>query len=100
MGNEADDGLRVAVVAAIRRLSEEGCPVAGHPEDLADVAVRRWRSSRSRLTKPSMASRIQDLAKGLIEHCEHNPKEVGPLKRDYEHVAECIAPLLVAATAR
>jgi hypothetical protein len=60
---------------------------------MAQMAFRRWRSfsRRSRIRKASRADRIRDLARGLVEAFEPDPRLVGPLMRDYECVAEAFA---------
>jgi hypothetical protein len=80
------------VEAAIRRLWEEGCPVAQDPPATARVALRRWYSVERRHGRtPSREIRIGDVARGLIEVFERDPRLVGPLKRDYLCVAEAVA---------
>ena len=87
--------MRGQVVAAIARAWDEGCPVARQPEKIAPIALRRWCSSNWRGVQRSDAKgRIRDLAKGLIAHFESDPTLVGPLRRDYEYLAECIAEAL------
>jgi hypothetical protein len=84
------------VVAAIARARDEGCPVASRrPEEIAPVAIRRWYSSNRRGLKPSdRKGRIRDLAKGLVAHFDFEPTLIGPLRKDYEYLAGCVAEAL------
>ena len=88
-----DDYARV--IEAFERLEAEGCPlpVPEQRERMAEVAFRRWRSfgRRSAARHPSRADRIRDLAHGLVDALEPDPRLVGPLMRDYECVAEAFA---------
>ena len=96
---EEHDGGAIDVVSrAIAELWEAGCPVARDSKKLATIAVRRWRSVTRRAHNASISARIEDLVKGLIEQCEPDPRLVGPLRRDYEYLAEQISPLLAKAT--
>ena len=84
---------------AIRRLWEEGCPVAQDAPATARVALRRWYSAERRHGRsPSRDIRINDVANGLIETFEQDPKGVGPLKKDYLCVAEAVATALEERT--
>jgi hypothetical protein len=77
------------------KLWEEGSPIAGQPEKMAQIAIRRYHSAARRGVSPSDAqARIADLTKGLIEHFETNPKLVGPLRKDYQYAAERIDQIL------
>lgn len=82
---------------------EKGCPVAGQDQDAfeetADIAIRRWdsfeRRHRKRLGYPG---RLEDLAKGLRDRFERDPKLTGPLMEDYRWLASRIAEVLSART--
>jgi hypothetical protein len=87
-----------AVVVAIRALWQEGCPVASRAEEMAAVALRRWRSSSRRGIKAEDGpGRVRDLAKGLAARFEQGPSQLGALMRDYECVAERVAQVLPGA---
>lgn len=65
---------------------------------MAPVAMRRWSSfGRRGLHEGDFGARVRDLVKGLIAHFEPEPRLVGPLRRDYECVAERIASVLAQA---
>lgn len=83
-----------AVTLAIARLWEKGCPAAGRPAESARIAIRRWHSVARRERKVTRDARIRDLTAGLIQAFEEDPRLVGPLKRDYECVAEAVANVL------
>src|SRR3954452_11294543 len=92
MGEDVSDKALPDVITTIRRAWDEGCPVAGHPEQMAPVAIRRWESSMRRGIMPSdLEGRTRDLAKGLIAAFEVDPALIGPLRIDYEYLAERIA---------
>jgi hypothetical protein len=80
------------IEAAIHQLWDEGCPVAHDAPATARVALRRWYSvERRHKSTPSREARINDVADGLIEAFEHEPRLVGPLRKDYLCVAEAVA---------
>jgi hypothetical protein len=82
---------------------EEGCPVAGQHQDAfeetADIAIRRWdsfeRRHRRRLGYPG---RVEDLAKGLRDRFERDPKLTGRVMEDYRYLASRIAEALTTGT--
>ena len=95
MADDVSAEILARVVAAIRRASNEGCPVASRPEEIAPIAIQRWGSSSRRGVKPSdRRGRIRDLARGLVAHFDFEPTLVGPLSKDYEYLAECVAEAL------
>jgi hypothetical protein len=95
LADQLEPGDLGAVVSAIAALWEKGCPVASQPEVIAPIAIRRWNSSTRRGVAPDDApGRVRDLARGLVQHFEEDPKLVGPLKRDYECLAEVIDAVL------
>ena len=80
--------------------NDDGCPVAPRTEELANemasIARRRWSSfeRRSKNIPDTMDNRINDLARGLAATFEHDGlRLVGPLIKDYEWLAEQIAPI-------
>ncbi len=88
---------------AIEAAWEEGCAVASTAyetdqiAEMARIAVRRWLSSGRRGVAPDrFDDRIEDLAKGLIERFEKDPRMVGPLRVDYEYLAGRIDEALSA----
>jgi hypothetical protein len=88
------------VERAIAELWEQGCPVAGHPQEMAAIAIRRWFSSARRgIDQQDLQARINDLVKGLIARCEAHPEHVGRIRRDYECIAEASARVLQSIVA-
>jgi hypothetical protein len=95
MPEDVTDAVRSQVVSAIASLWEEGCPVATRPEEMAAIAIRRWMSAERRGVNASdLEGQLRDLTKGLIAHFEKEPALVGPLRADYECVAERVARIL------
>ena len=89
-----EDLIRLAREAA-ESAWEEGCPVASAADRIAPIAVRRWLSSNRRgVAEDQLDHRIKDLAKGLIERFQREPRLVGRLKVDYEYLAGRIAEAL------
>lgn len=85
-----------AVTSAINQLWEEGCPVASRADEMAAVAVRRWATfSRRGVKRDDLFGRTRDLTKGLIAQFEADPAHPGPIRCDYECVAERVAAVLV-----
>jgi len=91
----AEVAFRIAL-AAVEAAWEAGCPDAGSdPARRAAVArraVRRWGSALRRGV--STGRRVDDLAAGLVAAFEPKPELVGPLPRDYDYLAACIATAL------
>jgi hypothetical protein len=48
MSDDVSAETRARVVTAIARAWDEGRPVAGQPEEIAPIAIRRWCSSDRR----------------------------------------------------
>lgn len=70
----------------------DGSPVAGGTREqraeIAAAAIRRIKSfPRRGVQEDDNVGQVVDLAKGLIAVCESKPSVVGPLTRDYEHLA-------------
>jgi len=90
--------LQERLAGVVLQLWDEGCPVAGpsHSVELANVALRRWRSfaRRSKLRSPSPDERREDLARGLRDRLEADRKLVGPLMEDYRYLARALAAVL------
>ena len=59
----------------------------------AQVALRRWQrfDRRSRVKQPTFDHRVEDLAKGLRDAFESDPRLVGPLMEDYRFLARLLA---------
>jgi len=97
-----EETLKQQAVAAVERLWEQGCPVAGPAgrERMVEVGLRRWRSFQRRNRRRSWArgDRIEDLAKGLRDAVEPEPRLAGPILADYRCVAEAIAAVVDPGT--
>jgi len=97
-----DEEIRQRLLLAIAAAWQEGCPIAfpQGSEQLAAIALRRWRSGHRRFRKqpPTRVQRIADLAEGLIQACETDPRLVGPLRIDYIYLAGSLANVFEAAT--
>ncbi len=81
------------VTDAVEACWNEGSPVAGQcAEDwqrTAEIAIRRINSfARREVPAGNHQAQVNDLALGLIQAFEDQPKLVGPLLIDYEYVAE------------
>ena len=92
--SKANDSLLAALSAAW----EAGNPVAGQDEAarlrISSLAIRRINSfARAGTSGLSQQAQVTELAKGLAADLEARP--VGPLIRDYEHLAQ----VLIAAHA-
>lgn len=88
------------LLAVIEAEALSGCPVAGHDDEarqeIAAVAMRRWRSFPRRSARPGRATRderVEDLAKGLRDRFEVDPALAGPLLEDYRHLAARLAAI-------
>ena len=86
---------------AIKAAWEKGCPIASAAYEtaqiagMAPIAVRRWLSFRRRgLAVDRFEDWIKDLAKGLMERFERDPRFIGRLSFDYEYLAGRIAEAL------
>lgn len=94
--------VRGRVVAAIAAAWEAGCPVAGSRAEnqaaIADRCLRRFGSMPRRgIAATDRAGQFRDLARGLVEAADQDPKLVGPLIRDYEWLAERVLIAITAA---
>jgi len=83
-----------------------GSPVAGHDDEsrreIVTVTVRRWRSFSRRSAhhdRATRAERVEDLAKGLRERFEAEPRLTGPLMQDYRQLAAGLAAVLTEVPA-
>jgi hypothetical protein len=90
-----DDAVRRRVVAAIAVSWAEGCPVAdweaANREKTANVAIRRWQSlSRRGIPANDNEAQVRDMARGLVEAFEDDPRTVGPVFVDYQYLASKI----------
>lgn len=102
----AGDQLLGRLVAVVEAGELSGCPVSGRDraarQEIAAIAMRRWRSFARRSAHPGRASdadRVEDLAKGLRDRFEVNPALTGPLMEDYRHLAGRLAAVLIDAPA-
>lgn len=81
------------VLEVLEALNRDGSPVAGTtPEErdrVARLAVRRLRSfnGRTKIRQPTDDDRVDDLAKGLRDQLEFDPRLAGRLIEDYRHLA-------------
>ena len=90
--NDQTDRARRAISDAW----SEGCPVASKTDEIARAAVRRWNSMHRREVGSSKIDRVEDLAKGLVQRFEAEPRLVGPLVEDYRYLASKIVTALMA----
>jgi hypothetical protein len=82
---------------AMAALDRDGSPVV-RPESadkMIDTAWRRWQSfqRRHRKGRGPFEDRVEDLAKGLRDAFEQEPRLAGPLLEDYRHVATVMGRL-------
>src|SRR5262249_40370100 len=85
-------GKENVLCSVLERAAKAGSPVTGITlggwQRMAEIAVRRIDSGERRgVLVLDRRRRVEDLAKGLIAALEERPELVGPLKKDYEHVA-------------
>ena len=64
--------------------------------EMADIALRRWRTfdRRNKKKRSSRADRMEDLAKGLRDAGDMDRHLVGPLMEDYRYLAGELASVL------
>lgn len=90
-----DRTARQAARNSLLGLCASGSPVVREDgiDEMLQVAWRRWQSFRRRNAKRTsdMEARIEDLAKGLRDHFEEDPRLAGPLIADYRFAAEVLA---------
>ena len=92
---KVDPHVVALATAAIKTAWDAGCPVAHAHEQIAPIAIRRWRTSERRgIDQDDYNARFRDLAKGLVAQFERRPELVGPLIVDYEYLASEIAKVL------
>jgi hypothetical protein len=92
--------VRQRAVAAVAAAWGSGCPVADwRPEgqiSIANVCLRRYASlARRGVSAADRAGQVRDLARGLVEASDRDPRLVGPLIRDYEWLAEQVLGAIV-----
>lgn len=71
---------------------DDGSPVAGSTPErravVASTAIRRITSfARRGVPDDDLSRQVLDLAKGLLARVDARPEAVGPLIKDYEHIA-------------
>jgi hypothetical protein len=84
--------LELALIQVLEAAWNDGSPVAGSTLEnrakVAATAIRRINSfSRRGVPEGNHPRQVADLAKGLVAQLEARPHLVGPLIKDYEHVA-------------
>jgi hypothetical protein len=96
------DRLLIVVEAACLA----GSPVAGQDDknrrEIVTVTMRRWRSFSRRSARhdhATYAERVEDLAKGLRDRFEDEPRLAGPLMEDYRRLAAELATVLTGVPA-
>jgi hypothetical protein len=83
------------LVLALESAWSQGSPVAGSDStqraEIVATAVRRIQSfSRRGVPDSDLSRQVVDLAKGLATQFEAKPELVGPLIKDYEHIARLL----------
>ena len=78
----------------IEALQECGC--WSDDVRVVEVAMRRWRSfdRRTKVRRPTVEHRIEDMAKGIRDAIEPDRRMVGPIMEDYRHTASVLAAVL------
>jgi len=94
------DAVRQRAIAAVAAAWQAGCPVAGWQPEVqmksAEICLRRYRSlARRGVSEHDRAGQVRDLARGLVEAWEQEPKLIGPLIRDYEWLAGQVLTAIV-----
>jgi hypothetical protein len=85
------------ILSVLARAADDGSPVATASDRVARLASRRFHSSAGRgIAAHDRDARVRDLASGLIHQLESRPELVGPLKRDYQHLATLIVDALLS----
>lgn len=89
-----DQALRDAARAALTELLHDGSPVVRLEtiDEIVDVGWRRWTSfeRRKRFRRVDPDVRVVDLAKGLRDAFEQEPRLAGPLMDDYRFLARTL----------
>lgn len=67
-----NDDLRQRLVEVVHSLNASGHSWGWPPEEIGNIAIRRWRSfsRRNKSKSPTRNDRIRDLVKGLRAHFE------------------------------
>ncbi|MEU4216028.1 hypothetical protein [Actinoplanes sp. NPDC026623] len=97
---EMQPATRASARDAMDQLHKDGSPVV-RPETAADVIEvgwRRWQSfkRRHKTAAGNWDQRVEDLAKGLRDAFEPDPRLVGPLMEDYRHLAATVGRVFAA----
>jgi hypothetical protein len=91
------------VIEVITAAWDDGCPVASDPDATATAAIRRVSSIGRRYRgkgAPTREDRVEDLAKGLRDRSEEDPKLVGRLMADHRYLASKIIEALYPETTK
>lgn len=92
-----DTDLHERLMTVVAQAEEEGCPVVSphlsSQQRIVETALRRWRTytRRQKRRRTPPAERVEDLAKGLRDASERDPRLVGPLMEDYRYLARQLA---------